>query len=108
MTRRCPHQFCDLKQAFVESFKPSPRTWDIFPTSLAQSSPSTATAVGKKADGIVGDPCRWMIDSIASEEKQAERSLMHRFDTAHRLVEQVAQHGRDAEEALKVILVWLR
>ena len=52
-----------------------------------------------------------MIDAIASEEKQAERSLMHRFDTAHRLVEQVARQAsgeKYAEGALKAILVWLR
>lgn len=113
-------------QGFVKAFRPTLRAWDTllasFPPTAAASgqgnskkvaasaAPSTHMAEGGASPG--SHPCLWMIDSISQEEKQAERSLMHRYDTAHKLVERAAAldpgAGEEAEGALKAILMWLR
>ena len=92
---------------------------------------SSAAAATEPGSGV----SEWMVDAIAKQESQAERSLMHRFDTAQKvrfrqlrlllvfdglcislpgvsnsyaqLVEQAGQSA-DTAEALTAVLLWLR
>lgn len=48
---------------------------------------------------------KWLLDEIAEREKDAERSLMHRFNIATELTERCRNEG---ELGLIGILVWLR
>ncbi|PQQ07713.1 alpha-glucan water dikinase 2 isoform X2 [Prunus yedoensis var. nudiflora] len=52
-------------------------------------------------DGIF----KWLLDEISRREKEAERSLMHRFNIATELTERCKNEG---EFGLVGILVWLR
>ena len=108
----------------MRGFKPIPHAWDALLASLGpvaaegaaaaaaagghQQHQGTAAAGGHQLQGELSSrPCGWMIDAIAHEEPQAERSLMHRFDTAQKLVERAGK-AEDADEALAAVLVWLR
>ena len=69
-------------QAFVEGFHPTPRLWDA----LLSSFPAAAAAsTGAPTGELSSKASKWMIDAIGQQESQAERSLMHRFDTAHKV-----------------------
>ncbi|KAB1200279.1 Alpha-glucan water dikinase 2 [Morella rubra] len=56
---------------------------------------------GAGAEGIV----KWLLDEISRREKDAERSLMHRFNIATELMERCKNEG---ELGLIGILVWFR
>lgn len=86
----------------MKGFKPTPHAWDALLASLGP-----AAASGQQHGELSSRPCGWMIATIAHEEPQAERSLMHRFDTAQKLVERAGK-AEDADEALAAVLVWLR
>ncbi|CAN0838714.1 Alpha-glucan water dikinase 2 [Linum grandiflorum] len=60
-----------------------------------------AINVGGDKKGIIN----WLLDEIAHREKEAERSLMHRFNIATELTERCKVEG---ELGLIGILVWLR
>lgn len=47
----------------------------------ANGASSNGNGNGSEGDGV----CAWMVDAIAGQEPQAERSLMHRFNTAHQV-----------------------
>lgn len=49
--------------------------------------------------------CKWLLDEISEREKDAERSLMHRFNIAKELTGRCKNEG---ELGLIGILVWLR
>ncbi|KAK9838302.1 hypothetical protein WJX81_003198 [Elliptochloris bilobata] len=53
------------------------------------------------------EPADWMVSEIASQEPKAERSLMHRFNIAHGLLEAAVARGCGAAE-LAALAVWLR
>ena len=95
----------------MRGFKPTPHAWDALLASLGPAAAGGAAAAGGHQHQQQGElssrPCGWMIDAIAHEEPQAERSLMHRFDTAQKLVERAGK-AEDADEALAAVLVWLR
>ncbi|KAK6245801.1 hypothetical protein SCA6_008891 [Theobroma cacao] len=58
-----------------------------------------------KADGYRKGIVKWLLDEISAREKEAERSLMHRFNIATELTERCKVEG---ELALIGILVWMR
>ncbi|XP_021284061.1 alpha-glucan water dikinase 2 isoform X3 [Herrania umbratica] len=58
-----------------------------------------------KADGYRKGIVKWLLDEISVREKEAERSLMHRFNIATELTERCKVEG---ELALIGILVWMR
>ncbi|KAH9746634.1 alpha-glucan water dikinase 2 [Citrus sinensis] len=55
-----------------------------------------------KVDG--DDKVKWLLDEISCREKEAERSLMHRFNIAAELTEQCKGEG---ELGLIAIMVWM-
>ncbi|KAK6277708.1 hypothetical protein POUND7_018031 [Theobroma cacao] len=57
------------------------------------------------ADGYRKGIVKWLLDEISAREKEAERSLMHRFNIATELTERCKVEG---ELALIGILVWMR
>ncbi|XP_064939087.1 alpha-glucan water dikinase 2-like isoform X6 [Musa acuminata AAA Group] len=59
----------------------------------------------KQGEGNKIEICKWLLDEIAQREKDAERSLMHRFNIATELMER-CRHER--ELGLIGMLVWLR
>ncbi|KAH9746637.1 alpha-glucan water dikinase 2 [Citrus sinensis] len=62
-----------------------------------------ATARGSfQVDG--DDKVKWLLDEISCREKEAERSLMHRFNIAAELTEQCKGEG---ELGLIAIMVWM-
>ena len=68
-----------VHQKFVNEFQPSPRPWDAL---LASSvPPPAAAAITPELSTSVSN---WMVDAVANQEGQAERSLMHRYDTAQK------------------------
>ncbi|KAH9794972.1 alpha-glucan water dikinase 2 [Citrus sinensis] len=56
-----------------------------------------------KVDG--DDKVKWLLDEISCREKEAERSLMHRFNIAAELTERCKGEG---ELGLIAIMVWMR
>ncbi|KAK7858548.1 alpha-glucan water dikinase 2, partial [Quercus suber] len=58
-----------------------------------------------KIDGDGNGIVRWLLDEISRREKEAERSLMHRFNIATELMELCKAEG---ELGLIGILVWFR
>lgn len=58
-----------------------------------------------KVEGGEGAIVKWLLDEISRREKEAERSLMHRFNIATELTERCKNEG---ELGLIGILVWLR
>ncbi|XP_008219224.1 PREDICTED: alpha-glucan water dikinase 2 isoform X1 [Prunus mume] len=58
-----------------------------------------------KASGDGDGIFKWLLDEISRREKEAERSLMHRFNIATELTERCKNEG---EFGLVGILVWLR
>ncbi|KAF7137206.1 hypothetical protein RHSIM_Rhsim07G0213400 [Rhododendron simsii] len=58
-----------------------------------------------KVEGGGGGIVKWLLDEISHREKEAERSLMHRFNIATELTERCKNEG---ELGLISILVWLR
>ncbi|XP_038973622.1 alpha-glucan water dikinase 2 [Phoenix dactylifera] len=58
-----------------------------------------------KGEGDGTKICKWLLDEISEREKDAERSLMHRFSIAKDLTERCKNEG---ELGLIGILVWLR
>ncbi|KAJ9187005.1 hypothetical protein P3X46_002505 [Hevea brasiliensis] len=58
-----------------------------------------------KVDGDGKEIVKWLLDEIYRREKEAERSLMHRFNIATELTERCKFEG---ESGLIGILVWLR
>ncbi|OMO57553.1 Pyruvate phosphate dikinase, PEP/pyruvate-binding protein [Corchorus olitorius] len=58
-----------------------------------------------KADGYRKGIVKWLLDEISLKEKEAERSLMHRFNIATELTERCKVEG---ELGLIGILVWMR
>ncbi|XP_057975075.1 alpha-glucan water dikinase 2 isoform X2 [Malania oleifera] len=66
---------------------------------LKTENPSTKVEVSGK------DTVKWLLDEISRREKEAERSLMHRFNIAAELTERCKSEG---ELGLVGILVWLR
>ncbi|CAN6584231.1 unnamed protein product [Malus baccata var. baccata] len=69
---------------------------------VSRVTPVTSTA---KARGNGDAICKWLLDEISQREKEAERSLMHRFNIATELTERCKSEG---EFGLVGILVWLR
>ncbi|KAF6166769.1 hypothetical protein GIB67_005645 [Kingdonia uniflora] len=58
-----------------------------------------------KGDGGGKGIIKWLLDEISQREKDAERSLMHRFNIATELTERCKVEG---ELGLIAIMVWLR
>ncbi|KAG5541915.1 hypothetical protein RHGRI_021667 [Rhododendron griersonianum] len=58
-----------------------------------------------KVEGGGGGIVKWLLDEISHREKEAERSLMHRFNIATELTERCKNKG---ELGLIGMLVWLR
>ncbi|KAK8580431.1 hypothetical protein V6N13_143528 [Hibiscus sabdariffa] len=58
-----------------------------------------------KVDGHGKRIVKWLLDEISQREKEAERSLMHRFNIATELTERCKTEG---ELGLIGILVWMR
>ncbi|XP_058221944.1 alpha-glucan water dikinase 2 isoform X3 [Rhododendron vialii] len=58
-----------------------------------------------KVEGGGGGIVKWLLDEISHREKEAERSLMHRFNSATELTERCKNEG---ELGLIGMLVWLR
>ncbi|XVF64923.1 hypothetical protein PTKIN_Ptkin09bG0205500 [Pterospermum kingtungense] len=58
-----------------------------------------------KVDGYGKGIVKWLLDEIFQREKEAERSLMHRFNIASELTERCKSEG---ELGLIAILVWMR
>ncbi|KAI8548466.1 hypothetical protein RHMOL_Rhmol07G0275800 [Rhododendron molle] len=58
-----------------------------------------------KVEGGGGGIVKWLLDEISHREKEAERSLMHRFNIATELTERCKNEG---ELGLIGMLVWLR
>ncbi|XVE60631.1 hypothetical protein DITRI_Ditri05aG0143200 [Diplodiscus trichospermus] len=58
-----------------------------------------------KVDGYGKGIFKWLLDEISRREKEAERSLMHRFNIATELTERCKSEG---ELGLIAILVWMR
>ncbi|KAL5705472.1 alpha-glucan, water dikinase [Ranunculus cassubicifolius] len=58
-----------------------------------------------QGDGIRKGIVKWLLDEISQREKDAERSLMHRFDIATELTERCKGDG---DLGLIGIMVWLR
>ncbi|KAF8404738.1 hypothetical protein HHK36_009627 [Tetracentron sinense] len=59
----------------------------------------------RKGEGDGKGIVKWLLDEISQREKEAERSLMHRFNIATELTERCKSEG---ELGLIGILVWLR
>ncbi|KAG1659718.1 hypothetical protein FOA52_012256, partial [Chlamydomonas sp. UWO 241] len=85
--------------AYVRAFKPDMSGWE----GLLQALETEAHDGGRGS----GDVSGWMVDSIASQEGDAERSLMHRFNAAQKLSDD-ASRSDDAHSALTALLMWLR
>lgn len=51
----------------------------------AAANGASSNGNGNGGGGEGGGVCTWMVDAIAGQEPQAERSLMHRFNTAHQV-----------------------
>ncbi|XWS25405.1 hypothetical protein CRYUN_Cryun27aG0065400 [Craigia yunnanensis] len=58
-----------------------------------------------KVDGYGKGIVKWLLEEISQREKEAERSLMHRFNIATELTERCNAEG---ELGLIAILVWMR
>ncbi|KAK8257063.1 hypothetical protein V6Z11_D05G232000 [Gossypium hirsutum] len=59
----------------------------------------------RKVNGYSNGIVKWLLDEISQREKEAERSLMHRFNIATELTERCKAEG---ELGLVGILVWMR
>ncbi|MBA0566033.1 hypothetical protein Golob_010883, partial [Gossypium lobatum] len=59
----------------------------------------------RKVSGYSNGIVKWLLDEISQREKEAERSLMHRFNIATELTERCKAEG---ELGLVGILVWMR
>ncbi|TYJ35370.1 hypothetical protein E1A91_A05G232500v1 [Gossypium mustelinum] len=59
----------------------------------------------RKVNGYSNGIVKWLLDEISQREKEAERSLMHRFNIAMELTERCKAEG---ELGLVGILVWMR
>lgn len=78
----------EATRSFVQSFKPSHRDWsglshpnhaqpDASISSLKAPSPISPPSIGNSDL----QPCSWMVGAISAQERNAERSLMHRYDS---------------------------
>lgn len=60
-------------------------------------------------EGAPVPPCDWAVARIATEEPGAERSLMHRFRAAERLLADAErERGSDGPRAALAVAAWLR
>ncbi|GAX75502.1 hypothetical protein CEUSTIGMA_g2945.t1 [Chlamydomonas eustigma] len=94
-------------ETYLSTFLPKTRPSDAY--LVLESPKDVKVESGRKTNNSNTSPgaSKWMVEAIAKQEPQAERSLMHRFNAAQKLVEQ-ASKADDVEEALTAILVWLR